>query len=157
MIGQVMRSINNYFPVLSESGTFDITAHKIAASLEAAYLPGMYVYIMGTRLNDGVCKISAVDSSGLTVEDTLLPETAAARLIILAPPRDFLSLVAEIETFAAGNKTGISSESIDDYSVSYGKGGGWEAAFRSRLTPYRCAYNELEAVRDADIRLLQIP
>lgn len=161
MIGQVMREVNRHWPRSYENITltFSAAASTITGEMTETYLAGQYIMIDCSVLNDDVYKIASVsvvgDDTILTVNEGLQSEVATARLFGLMPPKDFLELVTEIDTYkASGNKEGITSESIDDYSVSYGSGGGWRDTFRKRLDVYRQAFGDTEAFMYDSKRLL---
>jgi len=153
MIGQVMREINRYWPRTYEniSLTFAATGKTITGATET-YLPGQYILIQHSILNDGVYKIASVTNGVITVVETIYDETAKVNIFGLAPPRDFLDLVTDIAAFTG--KDGVKSESIDDYSVSFEGDGSWKTAFRKRLNTYRSMYDDLGGLLYANNRLL---
>lgn len=150
MIGQVMKACNNYFLMTHENILNEITSTHIKGPFYDTYLQGQYILINGTRLNDGVYQIVSVSSNGLELEG-LLPEATVEyfELYGLAPSKEFRSLVSTIEAWVQvnGNKQGITSESIDDYSVSFdsskGSPGDWKTAFNAQLNSYRKAFNTI--------------
>jgi hypothetical protein len=70
----------------------------------------------------------------------------------LQPPRDFIDLVAEIDAYTS--KDGVSSEKIDDYSVTFEKEGGWKTAFKARINTYRRFNPDLGELIYANNKLL---
>lgn len=142
MLGKVLTELNNFFVRSCERITGNITGQTISG-VSGTYLPGQYILIKDTILNDGVYRISTAEPGILTVETTLSDEVSDIRLFGLAVPKEIQDLATEIQTFiTAGNsKDGVASESLGDYSVSYGdKGGGWQAVFSKRLNAYRSIY-----------------
>lgn len=149
MIDQVMKEVNNHFVYSDEKISLDIVdPNQITGDFKERYLPGQYICLNGTILNDGVYKILNINGKTITLDtDALLDEQTEGISFIfgLRPPKAFLSLVAEIESYAANNnKDGISSEAIDDYSVSFKEDGGWKSVFKAKLNTYRRMYSDLE-------------
>lgn len=145
-VGQVMRSINNFFESGYRATTYTITGGVISPGELMA--PGMYIAITGSVFHDGVWKLG----EGLTLLD--LPastpeETFYGRVWFLHPPADFLSTCQSIAEFAQKTPvSGLQSESFGEYSMTRanGKSGGvltWQEAFADALTPYRCMYSEV--------------
>ena len=97
-------------------------------------LPGQYVRIIGSVLNDGVYQYPL---TGLT------DETFTGTVRLLAIPKTVLALVDEIQTWTVKNlPTAYTSESFGGYSrtVATGASGvpaGWQDVFKMRLAPYR--------------------
>jgi hypothetical protein len=148
MIAEVMRECHRYFPRTYEniSLTFDATGKTITGDFGETYLVGQYICIQYSILNDGVYTVTAFDSETgvITVSETLRNETTTVNIFGLAPPRDFLDLVTEIDNFTG--QDGVKSESIDDYSVSYEGDGSWKSVFRKRLDTYRTMFGDLGAL-----------
>jgi len=143
-----MNACNNYFIKTCETALNEITSTHVKPPFFETYVANQYVLIKGTRLNDGVYQIVSVSSNGLELEG-LLPENTVDyfELYGLAPTKEFRSLVTKIEAWVAKNSNmqGITSESIDDYSVSFdtsnGSPGDWKSAFNAQLNSYRKIYN----------------
>lgn len=97
-------------------------------------LPGQYVRIIGSILNDGVYQYPLTG---------LIDETFTGTVRLLAIPKPVLALVDEIETWAEKNQpTAFTSESFGGYSYSRatnadGVAASWQDVFRARLAPYR--------------------
>ena len=138
MIDQICAYIHNYFTYDRYSGTFIISNGTLTVS---GLVPGQYFRIMGSRFNDGVHSYPASD---------LTDETFSGVIWDMRPPRAFLDLVTEIETWQA--KYGdiaanpYESESFGGYSYQKAKGyssagGGfistWQQLFASRLNEWR--------------------
>jgi hypothetical protein len=142
---EIMDKINNHFIKSVEFNTFEIGTNTITGSFQETYLPGMYVIIRGSYLNDGIYKITNATDTVITVEETLTEENTddEFRLYASSPPKDFLDLATEIENYTETG-LGANSESIDDYSISYGDGdGSWESVFKNKLNTYRRVYTDL--------------
>ena len=143
MITEVLDYLKNHFIYIDTNGNinfenielvFEATGKTITADFQNTYLVGQYINITDSILNDGVYKISVVATGVLTVEEDLINETATPFIFALAIPKALITLISEINTWVTRNrgKSGISSEKIDDYSISYGssmQSGGWKSAF----------------------------
>lgn len=153
-IAEIMRECNRYFPKTYENIalTFTAATRKIAGVFGETYKVGQYILIQHSTLNDSVYRIATVGTNEITVAETLYGETETCQIFGLAPPRDFIDLVTEIDDFTP--KDGISSESIDDYSVSFSGDGSWKTAFKKRLDTYRAMTSDLGALVYANNRLL---
>lgn len=133
MLYEVMRHIHNFFPTEKcKEGEFTITDGVL--NLPFA-VDGQYVYIEGSTMNDGVYQYPL---SGLS------DETFRGVITILAPPKAFLALVADIEGYEANdaNKGPYQSESFGGYSYTRatnkaGNIAGWQDVFKSRLNAWR--------------------
>lgn len=93
MLNEVCAEIRNYFTYSRDIHIADwvISNGIITPSLD---IPTNYIRIVGSRLNDGVHKVS---------EMQLQDESFHGGIWIMSIPADFLSLVAEIETWQAAN------------------------------------------------------
>lgn len=142
---KVMDYINNHFIRSGEVQAFEITASSIKGAFREVYLPGMRLIIRGSYLNDGLHTITAVTDTEITVSEVLTPENTGKLMSVYAstPPADFIDLCTEIENHT---ETGIgtTSESIDDYSVSYAGDGSWQSVYKSKLNQYRRVYSDLD-------------
>lgn len=143
MLGEICAEIKNYFCYKNDRyiGDFKIIDGQITPSID---FPTNYIRIVGSRLNDGVHKVS---------EMTLQDEEFHGGVWIMSPPSDFLNLVAEIEAWQEKNgsvdsvaMSPFQSESFGGYSYSKGSGGSssgassvptWPSTFASRLNLYR--------------------
>lgn len=146
---EIMEYINNHFiPAhnVPEYKTYEIMSDGIVGSFSETYIPGMYVVIRHSYLNDGVYKITGVTDSKLTVEETLKAENTGEEILICAssPPQSFIDLSNQIGNF--NQSVGATSESIDDYSVSYNNDGSWQSAYASKLSQYRKLYDDIGQV-----------
>ncbi len=142
---KIMDSINNHFLRSLEIQTFEITATSIKGSFAEVYLPGMFVIIKDSYLNDGLYEVSAATTTEISVLETLKPENTGEgiRLYASVPPSDFVALYDEIEAHTETG-VGVASESIDDYSVSYKDDGSWQSVFKTKLYQYRRVYNDID-------------
>ena len=137
-INDVLFEINNYFDVSHEEQEYEITTTKIIGTLEEDYVAGQYVRILGSLLNDGVYKITTVDTGELTLDATLIAENTGREICLygLAIPPALSTLITEITT--NGTNEGIQSESVSRYSVSFGDGGkAWTNLYKKALNNYR--------------------
>lgn len=97
-------------------------------------LPGQYVRIIGSVLNDGVYQYPLTG---------LVDETFTGTIRLLAIKKAVLEMVPEIEAWCEKNQpTAYTSESFAGYSYSKatnanGLAAGWQDVFRARLAPYR--------------------
>jgi len=153
-ISEIMREANRYFPRTYEnlSLVFAATGKTITGVFAETYIAGQYIYIQHSVLNDGVYTIVTASSTVITVAETLRSETNKVNFYGLQPPRDFIDLVAEIDAYTS--KDGVSSEKIDDYSVTFEKEGGWKTAFKARINTYRRFNPDLGELIYANNKLL---
>lgn len=97
-------------------------------------LPGQYVRIIGSVLNDGVYQYPLTG---------LVDETFTGTVRLLAIKKAVLEMVPEIEAWCEKNQpTAYTSESFAGYSYSKatnanGLAAGWQDVFRAQLAPYR--------------------
>jgi hypothetical protein len=149
MIEQVLQEIRNYYLI---DGVFGekVEADGLKVSDAGIFMAGAYVYVVGSVMNDGVYKILSIDeaTNKLTLEGALQAEMIERkyRVYLLGIPKPLIDLVDEISAYNTNNPNGVKSESLGDYSVSYGgsgEDGSWKSVFKSRLAPYRKAYLNL--------------
>lgn len=143
MLGEICAEIKNYFVYKNDIhiGDWVISDGQISPILD---LPTGYIRIVGSRLNDGVHKVSDLN---------LVDESFHGGIWIMSPPADFISLVKEIEDWQAKNGKADSaamspfqSESFGGYSYSKASGRSssgssivptWQSVYASRLNRYR--------------------
>lgn len=147
MIGEICAEIKNYFVYKNDIhiGDWVISNGQISPILD---LPTDYIRIVGSRLNDGVHKVSDLN---------LVDESFHGGIWIMSPPKDFLALVDEIAswqevngTVSSANMSPFQSESFGGYTYSkgmnYGNSRGnasssgtvtWQSIYASRLNRYR--------------------
>lgn len=130
MIYEVMRHIRNFFQTEKYySGEFEIVNGTIGLPIPN----GQYIWVEGSISNNGVYKYPP---------ENLTDETFNGIIWILAPPKDFITLVADIEKFTTDmGSSPYVSESFGGYSYTkaQGKNGGltWTEAFSKRLNTWR--------------------
>lgn len=135
MLEQVLAEIHNWFQTGIYSGTYTIENGDIALPF---LQDGQYFRIMGSVFNDGIHRY------GPEME-LLHDETFKGAVWALAVPKAVIDLSHEISAWE--KKYGeisigpYQSESKADYSYTKatdsGGAGGWQAAFKARLNPYR--------------------
>lgn len=146
MLSEVCAEIKNYFTYEHDKhiGDWRIAGGVITPSVD---FPTDYIRIVGSRLNDGVHKLS-------DPEDVLVDEEFHGAIWIMSPPNHFLALVDEIKSWQdvngsanSQNMSPYQSESFGGYSYSKGSGGSgasgssgvptWQSQYASRLKLYR--------------------
>ena len=147
MIGEICAEIKNYFTL---DGDIHIDDWVIQNGVISPVLdfPTDYIRIVGSRLNDGVYKVSDL------VKNPLKDETFHGGIWIMSVPADFIALVAEIEEWqrvngatSSANMSPFTSESFGGYSYSKASGGTiesggasvptWQSQYANRLKIYR--------------------
>lgn len=136
MLENVLKEIHNWFQREIIPGTYTIQDGRITLPF---LLPGQYFRIVGSVFNDGLHRYGP-DMEAL--ED----ETFEGAVWALAVPKAVVELAGEITEWQEKYKDTVdspyTSESFGGYSYSKSSGadgssGGWKAAFRARLNPYR--------------------
>ena len=141
VLENVLREIRNFFVKTLERRPTVIATNKITFNPSQKYVVGQYIYITGSILNDGVHKITLVESDGVTV-DSLEDEEAILTIYGLAIPKTVIAIADEIAL--NGQTAGVNSESLGDYSVSYGEGNSsWQNVYKDQLDQYRRVYLNL--------------
>ena len=147
MIGDICAEIKNYFTYEEDKHIDDyvISEGQISPILD---FPTDYIRIVGSRLNDGVHKVS--DFATNPLQD----EAFHGAIWIMSPTADFLALVDEISAWQAknggvdsNNMSPFTSESFGGYSYSKASGGSaesggssvptWQSTYAARLKNYR--------------------
>lgn len=146
MIGEICAEIKNYFAYEDDRhiGDWVISSGTISPVID---FPTDYIRIVGSRLNDGVHKVSDL------VENPLQDEEFHGAIWIMSPPAAFLALVEEIKAWQDANgkidsalMSPFQSESFGGYSYSKASGSGtsgassiptWKSMYASRLNMYR--------------------
>lgn len=144
LLEQVLLHIHNRFS--RETSRLEVTATGGTPSEMASVPDGAWYWVEGSVFNDGLHKKGEADWTD---------EECTCSITVCAVPKALLTLVSEemlpwCEASAAAALKAASgpyaSESFDGYSYSLrsdlagdGSGGltGWQAAFASRLNPYR--------------------
>lgn len=143
MLEQILTELHNWFRVRDglngiHPGTYTIEDGGIALPF---LQNGQYFRIMGSVFNDGLHRYGPEMAA---LEDEAFQGTVWA----LAVPKAVVELAGEIEAWQEKYKDVLASpyqsESFGGYSYSKAGGagdsagsGGWQAAFRARLDPYR--------------------
>lgn len=148
ILAQVMTGINNHFVRRSETLTFELVSpDTISGPFQETYRAGQYICITDTDTNDGVYKVLSQNGSTIILDTDQLQDEKSSevfKIFSLKPPADFLALVEYIKTYQSKNsKDGVTSESIDDYSIAFAEDGGWKSVFKKRLDSYRKMYPDL--------------
>lgn len=147
ILEQVLNHIHNWFVYDQMDVRCAIEGGSLPASVSIP--EGAWYRVQGSLFNDGLHQHPA---------DDLTDETFDGAITVCAVPKALLDVVEEIEEWVNLNKTAYqkalespyASESFDGYSYSIrsdlmaqnGSGGltGWQAAFASRLNPWRKMY-----------------
>ncbi len=138
MLEQVLTHIHNWFQADIRHGTYTIQDGGITLPF---LRNGQYFRIVGSLFNDGLHQY------GPSME-LLQDETFDGAVWALAVPKAVVELAGEITAWQEKYKDTVespyTSESFGGYSYSKASGagdstgsGGWQAAFRARLNPYR--------------------
>lgn len=140
MLEQICAYIHNFFAHEKRGGTFTINNGSISLPF---LVVGQYFRIVGSRFNDGVHKYGMAELSD---------ETFDGEVWDMRPPRAFLDLVTEIETWNERYGDTVmgpyQSESFGGYTYSLRSGttanggtdsaaAGWQGVFKTRLNQYR--------------------
>jgi len=142
-MNKLLKHLNRYWPRSIER-VVEIVPDGFVGKFTDDYLVGQYVLIKNSIMSDGVYRLTGVSPTKLTVAEVLTAEsTQLISIYGLAIPREIIALNAKIEAYKGAE--GIASESIDDYSISYKDGSGWQVAFRSELIVYRLMYSDLDS------------
>ncbi len=126
-----MKHIHNVFPKKNIFGTFNIKDGSISLS---DIKDGQYFLIENSYFNDGVYKYPVND---------LIDEEFTGSITLLAPPKEFLALVDDIQVYCKENvRTGLQSESFGGYSYTKASGANgtiadWTDVFKQRLNAWR--------------------
>lgn len=140
VLEQICAYIHNYFVHGVIQGTFTISDGTLDIP---GIVEGQYIYISGSRMNDGVYTYPV---TGLT------DETFTGEIWDMRPPRAFMTLVDDIANwqtqYGAAVSSPYQSESFGGYSYSLKSGttasgqqdnsaSGWQGVFRTRLNQWR--------------------
>lgn len=132
MLFEIMSHIKNFFATgRKEEREYTIEDGTISLPFVKE---GQYILIEGSVSSDGVYVYPV---SGLT------DESFYGCITVLAPPKDFLSLVEEIKAFQSEYKaSALTSESFGGYSYTKSAGANgcqadWRDVFRGRLNTWR--------------------
>lgn len=145
-VGQVMRSIHNYFESGYRATQYRVQSGQLTPS--EVFAPGMYIAITGSVFHDGVWQIGP-DGYLVDYPETGMDETFYGRVYFLRPPHDFLETCKHIAEFAQNTPvSAVQSESFGEYSVTEktGKNGGvltWQEAFADDLREHYRMFSEV--------------
>lgn len=142
LLEQVLAYLKNWFVMEVKTGDFTITDGIISEELK----PGQYYRIMGSVYNDGLHQYE--EDTQTDEENSLTDEEFSGSVWALAVPAVIISLVKDIgewqTKFGDIAASPLNSESFNGYSYSKSSGvtegggvGGWQAAFKGRLAPWR--------------------
>lgn len=134
MLYEILKHIRNFFPdeEHQKSGVFVVEGGAIHPFPNLS--KGQYVLIEGSALNDGIWNDDLSKLEDETFTGTITP---------LKIPKEFLNLVAEIESYQANAKPSeYVSESFGGYSytkarTASGNVASWQSAFGTRLNAWR--------------------
>ena len=145
MINKVLSYTKKYYPYTIETQDFKIVSDGIECDLAETYIINQYINIAGSVLNDGTYKVLGVTDSKLTLDATMLVETATDAILWgLRLPITLINLTAEINTYneALPTKAELSSESQGNRSVSYKDGSSWQSTFKNELSSYKSMFDD---------------
>lgn len=151
ILEEVLAYLNNYFVYAHAPSIFidcDATAKTITLA-DTDYTWDDYaldpkvdqhIRVEGSRLNDGVYKVTAVDTTSVTVDATLIDEESDEDLdhvtiYELAIPQKLLSLVTEMIAWSGTDN--VKSERLGPHSITYDKPVTVFNSFESRLKRWR--------------------
>ncbi len=150
MVGEICATIRNYFCKEKYFGTFEVRDGHLyvlssagltsGSDVDTQFLPGQYIRVVGSVLNDGVYLIGSANYTGAEIFN--------GSIWSMAVPKDFIALVTDIQNWCAANKNTLespyTSESFGGYSYTKKAGsnsdGGaytWQDQFASRLNRWR--------------------
>lgn len=131
MLDVVCREIRNYFVKSVHKGRFTVEN----GTMQLPFLvEGQYFRVIGSVLNDGIYQYPAA---------SLQNETFSGKIVAMAVPPAFISLVDKIKEFNAKNDISpYTSESWGGYSYtkatdSNGQAVSWKTAFAKELNAWR--------------------
>ena len=151
ILEEVLGYLNNFFVYAHAPSVFidcDATAKTISLADtdytwdDYALDPKVdqYIRIEGSRLNDGVYKVTAVSETSVIVDTTLIDEESDEDLdhvtiYELAIPQTLLSLITEMIDWSGTNN--VKSEKLGPHSITYDKPVTVFTSFESRLKRWR--------------------
>jgi len=151
ILENMMKECNNYFYRWKETKVFKIENNVI--EIKGIYLPGQYINITGSVMNDGIYKVETVVDNKITVIG-LNDEVFEGIIYGLTIQKGFIKLSEKIEEYISKNTiSNKSSEGFNNYSVSFtkdknGKPLQWQEIFKSDLDIYRQAFDGKRWVKE---------
>lgn len=99
-----------------------------------------YIRIEGSRLNDGVYKVTAVGTNNVTVNETLIDEESDLDLDYvtiyeLAIPQKLLSIITEMIAWTGTDN--IKSESLGPHSITFDRPSNVFTSFEGRIKRWK--------------------
>lgn len=135
MLDEICAEIKNYFCYYTDRYIDDWTISD-GVITPSITISTDYIRIVGSRKNDGVHKVS---------EMQLQDEAFHGAIWIMSPPKDFLTLVSEIESWQASNGA-VDNHAMSPFNsetligaYSYSKSGiaTWKDVYATRLNRFR--------------------
>lgn len=149
MLLDLMRETRNFFMRSAETGEY--TAYGNTLSPAPGALPGQYIALTGSVINDGVYRARA--GGAFETEDgedaQFTQETFTGTVYLLAVPASFSALARKIDAWNEENGSGkeVASESFGAYSVSYAQGANgpvrWQEKYAREIATYRRMFKEV--------------
>ena len=153
----VLKYTENYFEiqkdsVYRESNTISFESGSPAKIYDSenrfvymGFVPNIHIRVQGSKFNDGIYKVAAVDVGTFTLsaQDELITEAVDKEVVttinVVQFPKGIKLPVAKLIAFHLDpqNVKGVQSESLADHSISYQSGGGYPQSLLTELIPYR--------------------
>lgn len=147
----ILKYLNNYFYKFREDNSnFKIENNKI--KVKGKYIPGQYIRIYNSYLNDGIFQVIGVEDGAITIEGGINEEFDGV-IFSLSIPRDILKLSEKVKEYNQKNvNNGIISESFEGYSYTKATNNNgelvqWHDAFKSELAPYKKMRDRKDCVK----------
>lgn len=150
-IEEVLDYLNNYFIYTYAPNVyvdFDAVTKKITLAIAGEIFDdyaldikvSQYIRIEGSRLNDGVYKVTAVGTNNVTVDVTLIDEISDEDLDYvtiyeLIIPQRLLSIITEM--IAWSGTSNVKSESLGPHSITYDRPVTVFNSFESRIKGWK--------------------
>lgn len=145
---ELMDICNNHFIMDRDCSFFEIETDGVVGKFYGQYVPGAYLIIKNSFLNDGIYEISSVTDNKISTVETLRAEVPKEEILLIssAPSKRFMDLADEIAEYKTKNKTkiGLKSMRIDDYSEAYEGDGSWQSAFKRSFYEFRNVYDDIK-------------
>lgn len=127
---------NNY--TFSTMGTITVSGTNFSTY---SFQSGDEIYIKNSARNDGIYTAKTVSSATITVDTTQTLKSEAwetnTTIVKMDVPKSLLPIIASMIKFKIDNPLGtVLSESLGDYSVTYG-GGQYPMGIQTALNKYR--------------------